>query len=175
MLSFAIEGFIAPHLRYHAMLGILETVSVAEGSADLHAELMAARRPQDWNFFRGLAARGEDGRNSLAIGHSMVAFAILPAIMLPLGLAIGHGSRRFSGSARRLTACAMAAATTILVYGAQIGAWWVALSTEIWTGKIIYFGFLTVPLVIFLTLAWSGTAWPPSTEPDSPRPSGAVP
>jgi hypothetical protein len=156
LLSFAIRGFIGPHLEHHAHLGLLDM------TIERNAEVAASLRPNDWNFFRTLAARGEDEGASLAMVHSTIAFAVLSAIMLPLGLAIGHGSRRFLGPARGRAAWAMAAATTTVVYAAQIGAWRVALSTEAWTGELVYFGFLIVPLVMLLALAWSGTAWPPS-------------
>jgi hypothetical protein len=163
-LSFALRGFVGPHLFHQATHGLLDT-------NPQQAELAATLRPNDWNYLRWLAAE-EPARSDvgaiLAMVHSTVAFAILSAIMLPLGLLIGTGSRRFTGASRRRAAWAMAAGTIAVVYGAQIGAWRVAVAAELWPVTLVYVGFLTVPLAILLTLVWSGAGGPATHEPQGP-------
>lgn len=154
-LSFALRGFIGPHLEYFARVHLLEVNQAADVAATL--------RPNDWSYRRRLAAEGAqeyDVAGILAMVHSTVAFAILSGIMLPLGVAIGNGSRRFLGTSQRRAAWAMAAGTTAVVYGAQIGAWIVVTATGAWPASLVYLGFLTVPLVILMTLVWSGAARP---------------
>jgi hypothetical protein len=164
-LSFALRGFVGPHLFHHATHGLLDTTNPQQ------AEFAATLRPNSWNYLRWLAteepARSDVGA-ILAMVHSTVAFAILSAIMLPLGLLIGTGSRRFTGASRRRAAWAMAAGTIAVVYGAQIGAWRVAVTAELWPVALVYLGFLTVPLVILLTLVWSGAGGPGVHEPRGP-------
>lgn len=172
-MSFALRGFIGPQLEHHAFEGLLDL-----GNPQ-HAEVAAVLQPNDWNFLRELIAeegveRG-DVAHLVALLHSTVAFAILSALMLPLGVAIGRGSSRFSWSSRRRAAWGMAAGTIAVVYGAQIGAWRVAVTAAAWPAALIYVGFLTVPLVILLTLMWSGA--PVSVtggESQRPLPPGAI-
>lgn len=161
-LSFALRGFIGPHLEHHARLGLLDMANQRQ------AELAASLRPNDWNYLRALAAPEGNRADSvalLAMVHSTIAFAVLSAIMLALGLAIGNGGRRFLAATRRRATWTMAAGTTAVVYGAQIGAWRVAMTAEIWPAALVYFGFLTVPFVILLTLVWSGSALPLPERP----------
>jgi hypothetical protein len=169
-LSFALRGFLGPHLFHHATQGLLDTTTPQQ------AELAATRQPNDWNYLRGPAAQEpapRHGAGIVAMVHSTVAFAILSAIMLPLGLLIGKGSRRFPGPSRRRAAWAMAAGTITAVYGAQIGAWRVVVTAELWPAALVYLGFLTVPLVILLTLLWSGAGGPAAYEPHGPPAPGA--
>jgi hypothetical protein len=172
VLSFAVRGFIGPHLEHRSLVALVDM------SIERQAALVSALEPNDWIYLRALArqraAEGIETLSLMAMVHSTVAFAILSAVMLPLGLAIGLGSRRFLGPARRRAVWAMAAATTALVYGAQVGAWRLVLTAEIWPGPLIYVGFLTVPLVMLLTLAWSGVAWPGPDEPQRSLASGPV-
>lgn len=171
VLSFALRGFIGPHLEHHARLGLLDMASQRQ------ADLAAPLRPNDWNYLRALAARGgrEDTAALLAMVHSTVAFAVLSAIMLPLGIAIGNGKQNLLGAARLRATWIMATGTTAVVYAAQAGMWRVAITAEIWPAALIYFGFLTVPLVVLLTLAWSGAGWPPWQRPQgSPSPEGVT-
>jgi hypothetical protein len=155
VLSFALRGFVGPNLFHYATQALLDTTTQAQ------SELAATRGPNDWNHLRRLTAQepAHPGRaGMLALVHSTVAFAMLSAIMLPLGLVIGNGSRRFPATNRRRAAWAMAAGTVAVVYAAQIGAWRVAVTAEIWPVPLVYLGFLVVPLVILLTLTWSGAA-----------------
>ena len=147
---------------HHATQGLLDTTNPRQ------AELGAALRPNDWNYLRRLAAQdpGRPDRAAiLAMMHSTVAFALLSAIMLPLGLLIGKGSRRFGGTGRRRAAWPMAAGTVAAVYAAQIGAWRIAVTAELGSVPLVYVGFLVLPLVILLTLTWSGAAVGPADEP----------
>lgn len=155
VLSFALRGFVGPHLEHHARLGLLDMANQRQ------ADLAASLRPNDWNYLRALTANGErqDTAALLALIHSTVAFAVLSAIMLPLGIAIGNGSETWEGAARRRATWTMAAGTTAVVYAAQAGAWRVAVTAEVWPAGLVYFGFLTVPLVILLTLVWSRGGW----------------
>lgn len=152
-LSFALRGYIGPYLEHNARLGLLDMANPRQ------AELAGSLQPNDWSFLRALAAR-EGTPGLVATVHATVAFALLSAVMLPLGLAIGNGSRRFRGAARRRAGWIMAAGTTAVVYGAQIGAWRLAMAAAIWPAALVYFGFLTVPFVILLTLVWAGAARP---------------
>lgn len=171
-MSFALGGFIGPQLEHYAFQGLLDP------NTQQHAEVAAVLQPNDWNYLRELIAQegGERGgvAQLVALVHSTVAFAILPAIMLLLGIAIGTGSGRFLGPSRRRAAWAMAAGTIALVYGAQAGAWRVAVTAEVWPVALVYFGFLTVPLVILLTLMWSGAGWSLTGENQGPPPPEAI-
>lgn len=170
-LSFALRGFIGPHLEHHARLGLLDMANQRQ------AELAASLRPNDWSYLRELAVRDGNRADSaalLAMVDSTIAFAVLSAIMFPLGLAIGNGGRRFLAPTRRRATWAMAAGTTAVVYGAQIGAWRVAMTAEIWPAALVYFGFLTIPLVILLTLVWSGSALPLPERPQGTPSSEGV-
>jgi hypothetical protein len=170
-LSFALRGYVGPYLFHFASQALLDTANPPQ------TELATTLRPDHWNHLRWLIAQEPAHpamAGMLAMVHSTVAFAILSAIMLPLGLMIGNGSRRFPGTSRRRAAWAMAAGTVAVVYAAQIGAWRVAVTAEIWPVPLVYLGFLIVPLVILLTLTWSGAAGWPGDElqrPLTPEPT----
>lgn len=161
-LSFMLRGFVGPHLFYHASQTLLDM------SLPPQADLPANLPPNDWSQMRRLtmSEQGDPGTGvMLAMVHSTVAFAILAAMMLPLGLSIGNGSRRFRIQARRRRAAwLMAAMTIVLVYAAQIAAWGVALTPGVAAGPVIYMGFLAVPLAILLTLIWSAPTDNPGDE-----------
>lgn len=163
LVTFVMAGFIGPRVFHLAGRGVLP-----EGMATV---------ANDWTFFlsRAAEAEGDELMPYAAMVHGTVALAVLTSLMLPLGLAIGRGSRRFAGRGRRRAVWAMAATTTLVVYGAQAVSWRLAVIGEVSPAPLLYAGYWLVPLVLLFTLAWAGAtssgSWPGSSPSSDPTPS----